>query len=102
MSLDGATAATNDAIRGAGTYERILEGIALLSKQRFPHLSINTVVTRTNFGEIEQLCELARSLRSKNKAVPIPALRRCEAGLAGISPGKCAACLAVGIPERAP
>jgi mycofactocin biosynthetic radical S-adenosylmethionine protein MftC len=59
VSLDGATAATNDAIRGAGTYERILEGIALLCKQRFPNLSINTVVTRPNFSEIEQLCELA-------------------------------------------
>lgn len=59
VSLDGATAAVNDAIRGAGTYERILDGIALLGKYRFPHLSINTVITRTNFGEIEKLCELA-------------------------------------------
>jgi mycofactocin radical SAM maturase len=59
VSLDGATAATNDAIRGSGTYEKILEGIALLSRQGFPHLSINTVVTRANFCEIEQLCELA-------------------------------------------
>jgi len=59
VSLDGATAATNDAIRGSGTYQRILEGIALLCKQRFPNLSINTVVTRSNFCEIEQLCELA-------------------------------------------
>jgi mycofactocin radical SAM maturase len=59
VSLDGATAATNDAVRGSGTYERILEGIALLSKQGFPHLSINTVVTRINFHEIEQLGELA-------------------------------------------
>jgi mycofactocin biosynthetic radical S-adenosylmethionine protein MftC len=59
VSLDGATAATNDSIRGSGTYERILEGIALLSKHGFPNLSINTVVTRSNFCEIEQLCELA-------------------------------------------
>jgi mycofactocin radical SAM maturase len=59
VSLDGATAATNDAIRGSGTYERILEGIALLRNQGFPHLSINTVVTRSNFHEIGQLCEIA-------------------------------------------
>jgi mycofactocin biosynthetic radical S-adenosylmethionine protein MftC len=59
VSLDGATASTNDAIRGSGTYEKILEGIMLLSKQGFPHLSINTVVTRSNSCEIEQLCELA-------------------------------------------
>jgi mycofactocin biosynthetic radical S-adenosylmethionine protein MftC len=63
VSLDGATATTNDAIRGSGTYERILEGIHLLCKQGFPHLSINTVVTRSNFCEIEQLCELAHHYR---------------------------------------
>jgi mycofactocin biosynthetic radical S-adenosylmethionine protein MftC len=59
VSLDGATASTNDAIRGSGTYERILEGISLLSRQGFHHLSINTVVTRVNFSEIEPLCALA-------------------------------------------
>jgi mycofactocin biosynthetic radical S-adenosylmethionine protein MftC len=59
VSLDGATAATNDAIRGAGTYEKILKGIALLSRQGIPNLSINTVVTRINFSEIEQLYKLA-------------------------------------------
>jgi mycofactocin biosynthetic radical S-adenosylmethionine protein MftC len=59
VSLDGATAATNDAIRGSGTHERILAGLKLLCKQGFRHLSINTVVTRANFGEIEQLCAIA-------------------------------------------
>ena len=59
VSLDGATAETNDPIRGAGTFCRILEGITLLAGQGFPHLSINTVVTRTNFNDIEQLCKLA-------------------------------------------
>jgi len=67
VSLDGATAATNDAIRGSGTYERILEGIARLVRQGFPHLSINTVVTRANFFEIEQLCELAYSYGVKTR-----------------------------------
>jgi mycofactocin radical SAM maturase len=59
VSLDGATATTNDAIRGTGAYESAIAGIALLSKHCFPHLSINTVVTRFNFCEIEQLCTLA-------------------------------------------
>jgi mycofactocin biosynthetic radical S-adenosylmethionine protein MftC len=59
VSLDGATAAANDAIRGSGTYKKILEGIDLLCKQGFSHLSINTVVTRANFCEIERLCEIA-------------------------------------------
>jgi mycofactocin radical SAM maturase len=59
ISLDGATAHTNDVVRGAGTFDRILEGIAFLREQHFPNLSINTVVTRMNFGELEALCELA-------------------------------------------
>jgi mycofactocin biosynthetic radical S-adenosylmethionine protein MftC len=67
VSLDGATPSTNDAIRGSGTFERILEGIALLSRQRFRHLSINTVVTRANFGEIEQLCQLAHRYAVKTR-----------------------------------
>jgi mycofactocin biosynthetic radical S-adenosylmethionine protein MftC len=67
VSLDGATAATNDAIRGSGTYERILEGLALLCTQGFPHLSINTVVTRANFCEIEQLCDCANHYGVKTR-----------------------------------
>jgi mycofactocin biosynthetic radical S-adenosylmethionine protein MftC len=67
VSLDGATAATNDAIRGAGTYVRILKGLALLSKQGIPNLSINTVVTRTNFHEIKPLCELASHYKANTR-----------------------------------
>jgi mycofactocin biosynthetic radical S-adenosylmethionine protein MftC len=67
VSLDGATATVNDAIRGSGTYDKILDGIALLNKQGFRHLSINTVVTRTNLGEIEPLCELARHYGVKTR-----------------------------------
>jgi len=67
VSLDGATADTNDAIRGQGTYRKILEGIALLREQDFPNLSINTVVTRVNYGEIEALCRLARQYGVKTR-----------------------------------
>lgn len=59
VSLDGATAATNDSIRGVGTFEKILVGIEYFIKHKFSHLSINTVVTRTNFNELEELCKLA-------------------------------------------
>ncbi len=67
VSLDGATAATNDAIRGQGTYKRILEGIALLSERNFSHTSINMVVTRINFSEIERICELAAGYGVKTR-----------------------------------
>jgi mycofactocin biosynthetic radical S-adenosylmethionine protein MftC len=67
VSLDGATAATNDAIRGLGSYQRILEGIGLLRKQGFDPLSINTVITQANFREIEPLCELAHHYGVKTR-----------------------------------
>ncbi len=60
VSLDGATALTNDAIRGEGTYVRILEGIELLKMSGIANLSINTVVTRINYSEIGALLKLAR------------------------------------------
>jgi len=67
VSLDGATASTNDAIRGAGSYDRILEGIALLSRKKLSHLSINTVVTRLNYGEIGQLFKIAERYGVKSR-----------------------------------
>jgi mycofactocin radical SAM maturase len=60
ISLDGATRETNDSIRGKGTYDRILAGVELLSRYNFPNFSINTVITRVNFEEIEEIYRLGR------------------------------------------
>jgi len=60
VSLDGATPAVNDLIRGKGTFQRIIKGIELLSGKNIP-LSINTVVTSLNFRQLRRLKELATS-----------------------------------------
>ena len=60
VSLDGATPAVNDRIRGKGTFQRIIKGIELLSGKNIP-LSINTVVTSLNFMQLRRLKELAAS-----------------------------------------
>jgi len=60
VSLDGATPAVNDAIRGEGTYDRIIRGIARLAGRGFP-LSINTVVTSVNFRQLDAMKELAKT-----------------------------------------
>ncbi len=60
VSLDGATPAVNDAIRGAGTFDRILRGLARLAGRDIP-LSINTVVTAVNFRQLDALKELAQT-----------------------------------------
>ena len=61
VSLDGATAATNDLLRGDGTFERILSGIRLLAEHRVPGVSTNTVVTAINFREILPICDAWRA-----------------------------------------
>jgi mycofactocin radical SAM maturase len=59
VSLDGATAEVNDVIRGKGTYKRIIEAIGCLSRQGVP-FSINTVLTRLNFSQLEALRKIAK------------------------------------------
>lgn len=59
VSLDGATAATNDAVRGEGTFDRVMEKIAML--RAHARFSIAFTVMRHNAGEAAALAELAAS-----------------------------------------
>lgn len=58
VSLDGARPETNDPIRGAGTFEKALDGVRHLSGMGFD-VSLTTVVTRQNIRELEDLVGLA-------------------------------------------
>jgi mycofactocin radical SAM maturase len=60
VSLDGATEEVNDAIRGSGTYKRILDAMDNLAGEKVP-FSINTVLTRLSFPQIEVLRGMAKS-----------------------------------------
>jgi mycofactocin radical SAM maturase len=60
VSLDGATAEVNDAIRGKGTFSQIIAGIERLAGKNIP-LSINSVVTSRNYFQLKELKELAVS-----------------------------------------
>ena len=59
VSLDGATPATNDRIRGVGSFERTLEGLRWLNAHGF-ETSLTTVVTRANLSELAGLARLCR------------------------------------------
>jgi mycofactocin radical SAM maturase len=59
VSLDGATAEVNNSIRGEGTYKRILNAMECLARQGVP-FSINTVLTRLNFPQLETLRDMAK------------------------------------------
>ena len=59
VSLDGATAEVNDRIRGPGSYLRILGAVAALTRNQVP-FSLNTVLTRLNYAQLDDLRKLAR------------------------------------------
>ena len=58
VSLDGSTADVNDRIRGKGTYKKIMEAIECLARQGV-RFSINAVLTRTNYPQLDELRKLA-------------------------------------------
>jgi mycofactocin radical SAM maturase len=64
VSLDGATPATNDAIRGRGSFDKALQALQYLRKNDI-EVSINTVLTRRSFPELDRLVELAASFGAK-------------------------------------
>jgi mycofactocin biosynthetic radical S-adenosylmethionine protein MftC len=57
VSLEGATPQTNDPIRGAGTFARVLENLPMLA--RHSRFTLAFTIMRTNLGEIERCAELA-------------------------------------------
>jgi len=59
VSLDGATPEVNDPIRGKGTYKKILNAIECLAWQGAA-FSINAVLTRTNYPQLDTLRDLAK------------------------------------------
>jgi mycofactocin biosynthetic radical S-adenosylmethionine protein MftC len=67
VSLDGACAETNDAIRGRGTFARIIAAIELLAARNYPELSLNMVVTRLNVGEVGEFARLCRGYGAKTR-----------------------------------
>jgi radical SAM protein with 4Fe4S-binding SPASM domain len=57
VSLEGATAATNDAVRGSGTFERVLERLAIL--RQYASFTLAFTIMRSNVHEIQACVDLA-------------------------------------------
>src|SRR6266446_4277376 len=64
VSLDGGTPQTNDRIRGEGVFKRAMRGLGLLEAANLS-LTINSVLTRYSFNELDRLYEIAVSFNSK-------------------------------------
>ncbi len=61
VSLDGATASVNDAVLGAGTFERILEGVRRLVSAGFAP-TISTVISRDNLTQMADMVRLVAEI----------------------------------------
>jgi MoaA/NifB/PqqE/SkfB family radical SAM enzyme/SAM-dependent methyltransferase len=66
VSLDGASAETNDRIRGAGTFQRALDGARILADRGFA-VSLSTVVAEENLAELPMLPALACSVGAQSQ-----------------------------------
>ncbi|MBX3010487.1 MAG: radical SAM protein [Caldilineaceae bacterium] len=64
FSLDGATAATHDQLRGKGSYRRVLQAMSICVIHDLP-FTINMVVTAHNRHELAQMAHLAHRLGSR-------------------------------------
>jgi MoaA/NifB/PqqE/SkfB family radical SAM enzyme/SAM-dependent methyltransferase len=65
VSIDGARRATNDRIRGAGTFDKARAGAQLLTELGFD-LSLSTVVAADNLCELPELPTLAQSVGARS------------------------------------
>ncbi|MEY2626843.1 MAG: hypothetical protein RJB08_602 [Actinomycetota bacterium] len=61
ISLDGTDAATNDAVRGAGSFDTAIRAMENLRAANFGPFKISVVVTRHNVAQLDQFKALADS-----------------------------------------
>jgi mycofactocin radical SAM maturase len=59
VSLDGATAEVNDAVRGPGSYDTALRAMRNLADAGFAGFKISVVMTRRNIGQLDEFLAIA-------------------------------------------
>ena len=75
ISLDGATAEVNDAVRGAGSFAMAIRALENLADAGFKDAKISVVVTRTNVDQLDDFAELGCPLRRHPADHPTAAVR---------------------------
>lgn len=87
VSLDGVDENTNDGIRGEGTYKRALKGMEELHRHKV-NFSINTVLTRYSFDQLEPLKELAATFDASLRVSRFRPSGRAKACWEELAPSK--------------
>jgi MoaA/NifB/PqqE/SkfB family radical SAM enzyme/SAM-dependent methyltransferase len=86
VSIDGSTAATNDPVRGAGSFDRAVEGARMLADAGFA-VSLTTVTTRANLGELPEIPAIVQAVGAQSQHLMWTHKRgRAAAGLNGYFP----------------
>jgi mycofactocin biosynthetic radical S-adenosylmethionine protein MftC len=65
ISLDGATADVNDAVRGAGSYDAARRAMSHLAEAGFEGFKVSVVATRHNLHQLDELLALADRYRAQ-------------------------------------
>ena len=82
FSLDGALEETHDLLRGKGSYRRVMKAVSICVLKDIS-FTFNTVITRHNCSELEEMAELAAKLGSQGVRFGslLPTLRTAKEGL---------------------
>ena len=67
VSIDGADAAVNDAVRGPGSYDAALRAMRELAEAGFGRFKVSVVVTRANVGQLDELAGIADSVGAQQR-----------------------------------
>ncbi len=59
ISIDGATAEVNDAVRGQGSFQTAVDAMSNLAEAGFGEFKVSTVLTRENAGQLDALKAIA-------------------------------------------
>ena len=73
ISLDGATAEVNDAVRGTGSFATATRALENLAEAGMKDFKVSVVVTRENAGQLDEFKALTDSLRRPAADHPLPA-----------------------------
>ena len=101
ISLDGATAEVNDAVRGAGSYATAVRAMENLADAGFTGFKISVVVTRHNVGQLDDFKAHRRPLRRAAAAHPAAPVRPRRRRLGRAAPDRGAAARALRLAARA-
>ncbi len=75
ISLDGATAEVNDAVRGPGSFAMAIRALENLADAGFSDAKISVVVTRHNVDQLDEFAALAALLRRHVANHPVASVR---------------------------